>query len=42
MSEEVGVGAAGFFESIREDGEASTVQVAGGQLAIVVGGLGER
>src|SRR5262245_36272004 len=39
MTEEGRVAAASFFEGVGQDGEAAGVQGAGGQVAVVVGGL---
>ena len=39
VTQDVGIGAAGFFQSIREDGKAVRLQSASGQSAVVVGRL---
>src|SRR5262249_33057658 len=41
VREDISFGAAGLFESVGEDSEAGSVQVAAGKLTVVVGGLGE-
>src|SRR5262249_39638204 len=41
VPEDVGVGPAGFFEAVGQNGEAGRVQVAAGEVAVVVGGLWE-
>ena len=42
VAEDGGVGAAGVFQGVGKDGEAGGVKGAGGQGAVVVGGLGQR
>jgi hypothetical protein len=41
MSEDLLVRAAGFFEGVGKHGEASRVEVAPGEQAVVIGGLGQ-